>query len=336
VTMLADINQILTPYPWQQNQWQDLVARLQQNHLPHALMLRGPAGTGKAHFAVALAQMLLCEKPVATAACGRCKACHLIRAGSHPDLLLVEPEEAGKAIKVDQVRHLVEFIGRKSQYSGYRAVVICPAEAMNVNASNALLKSLEEPGEKTLLSLVSHQVSGVLPTIRSRCQVMEFPLPAREPALSWLGSLLGEDAGKAERLLNVAGGAPVLALDLNQSEWIGERSAVLQHWLGVLTGKRDPVRTAEGWQQYPLLELVSWLLAWQIDLMKVVAGVPAQVVNQDLLADLNAVQGRINPDRLFGCYGHLQQVRRMLSGPGNPNPQLLLEEILLKWSQARA
>ena len=334
--MLAEVNQILTPYPWQQPQWQELMARRDQNHLPHALMLRGPAGTGKAHFALALAQLLLCEKPVASAACGRCKACHLIRAGSHPDLMLVEPEEAGKAIKVDQVRQLVEFVGKKSQFSGYRAVVISPAEAMNVNASNALLKSLEEPGEKTLLTLVSHQVSGVLPTIRSRCQVVEFPLPPRESALGWLGGSLGEDAGKAERLLNVAGGAPVLALELNQSEWIGERTTVLQHWLGVLTGKRDPVRTAEGWAQYPLLELVGWLLAWQVDLMKLVAGAPAQVVNQDLLTDLAAAQGRINPDRLFQCYGHLQQVKRMLTGPSNPNPQLLLEEILLKWSQARA
>ncbi len=333
--MLANINQILAPYPWQQNQWQDLCARLQQNHLPHALMLRGPAGTGKAHFAVALAQMLLCEKPVANVACGRCKTCHLIKAGSHPDLLVVEPEEDSKAIKVDQVRQLVEFVSKKSQFSGYRAVVICPAEAMNVNAANALLKSLEEPGEKTMLALVSHQVSGVLPTIRSRCQVVEFPLPPREPALAWLGTLLGDDAAKSERLLNVAGGAPVLALDLNQSEWIGERATVLQHWLGVLLGKRDAVRTADGWKQYPLLELVGWLLAWQIDLMKVVAGAPAQVVNQDLLADFNTVQGRLNPDRLFGCYGHLQQVRRMLEGPSNPNPQLLLEEILLKWSQAR-
>lgn len=334
--MLSEINQILTPYPWQQRQWLDLQARIGRGNLPHALMLRGAAGTGKAHFAVALAQMLLCEKPVAQAACGRCKACLLIKAGSHPDLLLMEPEEQGKAIKVDQVRGVVEFVSRTSQYSGYRVAVISPAEAMNVNASNALLKSLEEPGAKTLLILVSHQVSGVLPTIRSRCQVVEFPVPPREEALIWLGGILGDDAGKSERLLNVAGGAPVAALALMQSDWVGERPTVVQHWLGVLTGKRDPVRTAESWNGFPLLELVGWLLAWQIDLMKVVAGVPGQVVNQDLLPDFTAVQRQINADRLHGSYLHLQQVVRMLRGPGNPNPQLLLEEILLKWSQVRA
>lgn len=334
--MLAEINQILTPHPWQQKQWLDLQSRYERGQLPHALMLRGTPGTGKAHFAVALAQRLLCEKPVAKAACGRCKACMLIKAGSHPDLLLMEPEDKGKAIKVDQVRSVVEFVGKTAQFSGYRVAVICPAEAMNVNASNALLKSLEEPGARMLLILVTHQVSGVLPTIRSRCQVVDFAVPPRDEALTWLKGSLGEDAGKAERLLNVAGGAPVAALTLSQSDWIGERSTVVQHWLGVLTGKRDPVRTAESWQGFPVLELVGWLLAWQVDLMKVAAGVPSQVVNQDLLGDFSTVQRQLNTDRLYGSYLHLQQVVRMLRGPGNPNPQLLLEEILLKWSQVRA
>lgn len=334
--MLADINQILTPHPWQQKQWLDLQTRIEQGRLPHALMLRGTVGTGKANFAVALAQRLLCEKPVAQAACGRCKACLLIKAGSHPDLQLMAPEDTGKAIKVDQVRTVVEFVSKTAQFSGYRVAVICPAEAMNVNASNALLKSLEEPGARMLLILVTHQVSGVLPTIRSRCQVVDFPVPPRDEALTWLQGSLGDDAGKAERLLNVAGGAPVAALALSQSDWVGERATVVQHWLGVLTGKRDPVRTAESWQGFPLLELVGWLLAWQVDLMKVVAGVPSQVVNQDLLGDFNVVQRQLNPDRLYNNYQHLQQVARMLRGPSNPNPQLLLEEILLKWSQARA
>lgn len=334
--MLAEINQILTPHPWQQKQWLELQTRIEREQLPHALMLRGTLGTGKGSFAVALAQRLLCETPVAQVACGRCKGCLLIKAGSHPDLLLMEPEEPGKAIKVDQMRSVVDFVGRTAQFSGYRVAVICPAEAMNTNASNALLKSLEEPGARTLLILVSHQVSGVLPTIRSRCQVVDFPVPPRDEALTWLQGSLGEDAGKAERLLNVAGGAPMAALMLSQSDWVGERPEVVQRWLGVLLGKQDPVRTAESWQGMPLRELTGWLLAWQVDLMKVVAGAPEQVVNQDLLGHFNTVQRQINPDRLYQHYLHLQQAVRMLRGPGNPNPQLLLEEILLKWSQVRA
>jgi len=154
--------------------------------------------------------------------------------------------------------------------------------------------------------------------------VVEFPVPPRAEALTWLQASLGDDAGKAERLLNVASGAPVHALTLSQSDWVGERATVAQHWLGVLTGKRDPVRTAESWQAFPLLELVGWLLAWQVDLMKVIADTPAQVVNQDLLPDFKSVQRQLHPDRLFASYQHLQQVVRMLRGSGHPNSQLLL------------
>lgn len=331
---LAEINHVQVALPWQQEQWNGLMARLQEGRLPHALMLRGEEGTGKNQFAMALAQFLLCNKPLANTACGKCKGCQLHLAGSHPDIALLEPEESGKAIKVDQVRAVVDFVSKKAQLDGFRVVLISPAEAMNVNSSNALLKSLEEPGEKTVLILVSHQITGVLPTIRSRCQVMDFPIPERSQALEWLNTLVG-DATKSEKLLNVAGGAPVRALEFNQSEWLGERSTVLQQWLAVLTGKRDPVRTADGWAQYPLRDVLAWLLAWQIDLVKLASGSGRDIMNQDLRQDLQAASAMVNLERLFASHDHLLQVKRMLNSQANPNPQLLLEEILLKWSQVR-
>lgn len=332
--MLGDLNHIQVPLPWQQDHWQGLLGRFQSGRAPHALLIRGEPGTGKGQFALALAQYLLCEKPVADTACGECKGCQLNLAGTHPDLEVIEPEEQDKAIKVDQIRSVVDFVGKKAQLDGYRVVVLCPAEAMNVNASNALLKSLEEPGESTLLVLVSHQVSALLATIRSRCQVMDFPIPERDSALEWLGPAVGDNS-KAEKLLNVAGGAPVKALQLNESEWLGERSNVLQQWLAVLTGKRDPVRTAETWAQYPIRELLAWLLAWQVDMVKLTAQSPDSVLNQDLLRDLQMAAQVVNPARLFACHDHLLKVKSLLQSQANPNPQLLLEEILLKWSQAR-
>ena len=331
---LAEINHVQAALPWQKAQWDGLMSCLQDERMAHALMLRGEAGTGKNQFALALAQYLLCAKPVANTACGKCKGCQLNLAGSHPDMAILEPEDPGKAIKVDQVRQVVDFVSKKAQLDGFRVVIISPAEAMNLNSSNALLKSLEEPGERTVLILVSHQITGVLPTIRSRCQVMDFPIPGRAEAYSWLNTLVG-DAAKSEKLLNVAGGAPVRALELNQSEWLGERSTVLQHWLAVLSGKRDPVRTAEGWTQYPIMDVLAWLLAWHIDLAKLASGGAPLIINEDLRQDLQMAAAMVNLDRLFACHDHLLQVKRMLNSQGNPNPQLLLEEILLKWSQAR-
>lgn len=333
--MLTDLSHIQVPLPWQQSQWQGFLTRLKEGTAPHAVLLRGEPGTGKGQFALALAQYLLCESPVADTACGKCKGCLLNLGGAHPDMELIEPEEQDKAIKVDQIRAVVNFVGKKAQLAGYRIVVLCPAEAMNINSSNALLKSLEEPGEATLLILVSHQVSALLPTIRSRCQVVEFPIPDRAEAISWLSAVVG-DEHKSDKLLNVAGGAPVRALQLNDSEWLGERATVLQQWLSVLDGKRDAIRTAESWAQYPIRELLAWLLAWQIDIVKLVAQSQDSVLNQDLIQDLQWASRQINPSRLFACHDHLIKVKSLLQSQANPNPQLLLEEILLKWSQARS
>jgi DNA polymerase-3 subunit delta' len=330
---LSETNHLMVPLPWQQEQWTGLLERLQADRMPHALLLRGEPGTGKGQFALALGQFLLCHQPVANTACGKCKGCLLNLAGTHPDLSILEPEEQGKAIKVDQIRTVIQFVGKKAQLGGYRVMVLGPAEAMNINSSNALLKSLEEPGERTLLILVSDQISGVLPTIRSRCQVMEFGIPDRSVAKNWLLPQVGDEQ-KVEKLLNVAAGAPCKALSLDQSEWLGERVTVVQQWLGVLTGKRDAVRTADSWMQYPMKELLNWLQAWQVDLVRLASGSQQPIRNQDLDQDLRAAAAMLNVNQLFICYEHLLNVKRLLASQANPNAQVLLEEILLKWSQA--
>src|SRR5690606_26968585 len=152
-----------------QGDWQQICAQQAANKLPHALMLAGPKGIGKRHLAEALAHLLLCLAPVEGTPCGKCRSCQLNHAQPHPDFLMLAPEEGSKAIKVDQVRGLIESLGKTAQQGGYKVLVLEPAEAMNINSANALLKSLEEPANNTLLILVSHTPSAVLPTIRSRC-----------------------------------------------------------------------------------------------------------------------------------------------------------------------
>jgi DNA polymerase-3 subunit delta' len=118
----------------------------------------------------------------------------LLKAGSHPDNFVLEPEEADKPIKVDQVRELVAFVVQTAQLGGRKVVLIEPVEAMNVNASNALLKSLEEPSGDTVLLLVSHQPSRLLPTIKSRCQQVACPQPSLAQSQAWLAGALPDSA----------------------------------------------------------------------------------------------------------------------------------------------
>src|SRR5699024_4067201 len=105
---------------------------------------------------------------------------------THPDYHSVVPEAGSQVNKINQIRRLVEFSARTAHHGGARVVLIAPAEALNRNAQNALLKTLEEPGDGLVLLLVSHQPSLLLPTIRSRCQHRRLPLPTTEAALNWL------------------------------------------------------------------------------------------------------------------------------------------------------
>src|SRR5690606_13775505 len=116
----------------------------------------------------------------------QCHACRLVEERTHPDLYWVEPEKAGHAIKVDQIRELGHFISQSGLMNLQRLAVIYPAEAMNVNAANALLKTLEEPAEGAHIILVSHQAGGLPATVRSRCQQILFTKPDKQIAINWL------------------------------------------------------------------------------------------------------------------------------------------------------
>ncbi len=174
--------------PWQMTEAEYLSCAYQSKTLPHALMLTGPLGVSKKHFAEQFAFFLLCSSPDAGRACGHCKSCLLSLAGNHPDWTNIGPEEAHKAIRVDTIRMIHQRLQQTSQQGGNKVCIICPAENMNENAANALLKVLEEPPADTYFLLVVHQVSKILPTILSRTQRVNFALPSANSIVDWLKS----------------------------------------------------------------------------------------------------------------------------------------------------
>lgn len=215
-------------YPWQKDIWNQLSA--QSDRLHHALLIHGPVGIGKLALAEQFSQLLLCESSQgAPKPCGTCDGCRWYLAGTHPDFRRLEPESLARRaawdeesdasaptasraakpsqeIKVDQVRGLDNFLSLRSHRGRRRVVLVHPAEAMNLNAANALLKALEEPQPGAHFILVSHRPARLLPTIRSRCAAMPMAVPEREQALAWLREQRVADAGA---WLAFAGGAPL-------------------------------------------------------------------------------------------------------------------------------
>ena len=315
------------PLPWQDAQWQPLVQRLRVGSLAHALLLKGAPGVGKSVFAQALAMRLLCHQPESEYACGQCKSCELVRAGTHPDLLMVEPEAAGKPIKIDQVRRVNEFARKTAQQGGRRAIIMNPAEAMNINAANALLKSLEEPGGGTFFLLVSARSGDMLPTIRSRCQMSSFPVPDTAQARTWLADHIA-DSLVLEQLLVLAAGAPVKARAMFDHNTLALRGRLINALPELFRGNLTPVELAKEWHTGNLVELLAWLGSWLDDAVKLqLTADESFIVNQDQLRMLGYLASKASAADLLGLRDSIMSLRQQLLDGANLNTQMLLEGV---------
>lgn len=313
--------------PWQQELWRQMQQRRAAGRLPHALLLAGPVGLGKGCFARRLAQAVLCPQPdPAGDACGQCRSCRLWQAGSHPDYRLIQPEEDGKAIKVEQIRLLNTFLSQTAHYGGYKIVLLEPAEQLNSHAANSLLKTLEEPPGAGLWLLVSAQPTRLPATVRSRCQRLRFAPAAPEQAMPWLSARLKPKLGLApETLLALAGGAPLAALGLaDEARW-QRRQTLFTGYVQLLAGQADPVRVAEAWARGDMAEALRWLVDWHSDLIRLkMSSDPPRLTSPDLRAELrrwaDAQPARVLMERLDAALR-----LRALCAATQVNAALLLE-----------
>ncbi|MGB0495559.1 MAG: hypothetical protein ACPGJI_04315 [Kangiellaceae bacterium] len=268
---------------WLTDAFKNLQSTFHQKKFPHGLLINGASGFGQLKLANALAASLLCEntfesefmKPDSVAssefddrlseACGKCKSCLLLKANTHPDFNLVERLiEKGKLkqnISINQIRELSQKLLQTSQLQGWRIAIINSVEHMNIASFNALLKTLEEPGQGTLMILISNGLGKVPATIKSRTQVLNLSAN-KDKSLHWLNQHLSENSSSVSNeqvnsALENCYGAPYASLNFIQAglqnlyyEYFKDLDAVLSNQLtvnDVLVKYKEHMINITGW-----------------------------------------------------------------------------------------
>ena len=280
-------------YPWHQPSWQHLAAYVKQERIPQALLINGIAGLGKQRLALYFAQYLICLDRQENTFCGHCASCKLFMAETHPDYIQIQPEEPGKAIGVDTIRQLITKLTLKPQYSGYRVVIITPAERMNLNSANAFLKCLEEPPERTVFLLLTEHSQNLPATIRSRCQKLLVEPPDMSSATLWL-----QEQGISEQqqlLTRLAQGAPLKALAYAQENILQQRRDYFEDWQNICLTMVCPVQVAGKWYKTPARMILPWLVSWTEDVIKCHFQCDKSLIlNEDLEKNLRALAKRLD------------------------------------------
>lgn len=331
--------------PWQQADWQRLISF--GARLPHAILLYGAAGIGKVALAELFAQSLLCEKVQADGLpCKVCPSCGWFAQYSHPDYRRIRPEtldddeaasesdegkaekasktKASREIVINQVRSLSDFMSVSTHRQGKRVVLLYPAEALNIPAANALLKSLEEPQANTVFILVTHSLDRLLPTILSRCHKIALNFPEKSQALDWLKQ---QSLSDADELLALQGGAPLAALELAQSGQLQEVQELRQ--VLIQPSVVMALKVADKLQKSDLNQVTSLLQRWLYDLLACKQAGSIRYYPRQHKA-LQVMAGRVDAYALTQLIKRTQERQAVASHP--LSPKLFLEEMLLDYS----
>jgi len=312
---------------------------IQREKMPHAYLFVGLSGVGKTTTALAMAQTLNCEAPESGEGCGRCKSCRQLLGGNFPDVELVEPD--GQSIKIEQVRDLERRFAYKPVAGRYRVTIVRPAGAMTEEASNAFLKTLEEPPAGNVLVLNATEPSDLLSTIVSRCQKVVFRRIPPRLIEEWLIDTKGMNREKASVLARISDGSLGRAVDMEESGFLEKRQ---DHLLSLAKLQRSAPQDAVDWasrfvkeiqkddRQEAMGALMGLWKSWYRDLILLKAKGPEEsLINRDLSHELKIAAEAFRIEHLVSSLLALDQAERDLSR--FRNQELVLENTVLQLRQ---
>lgn len=307
--------------PWLDKDYEYLRQLRDNNQLPHALLLSGSPGIGKHRLALAFAQSMLCTEQEIS--CGTCHSCKLWAAGNHPDFRHLTPEEGKQVISIDQVRSLLEFAYKTPQIAPTKIVVVWPADLMNRNAANALLKCLEEPPSSTQFVLSSANPGRLPATVRSRCQVVRVSEPDKQQSQQWLQGEI-RNAEMTEQYLQVCNGQPLLALESGEQ--------LLDMHQTISSAMQSAVEGTTG-----VVQLTKPLLAYDLKpffevYLRLVSSIVANLLgsSRDEEEWALAMNQPWNVRKLLEHAQFVQNTLKSLHAGSHLNDQLVLEDLFLR------
>lgn len=315
--------------PWLLPHWNNLSSLRERGHIPQALLVHGPAGTGRRFLARWLAARSL---GIAEERCGEIAAAYIGGGNGveliHPDFLEIGPPQDKLNIGVEQVRMLIEFLQLSSHSGGNRVAVLWPADAMTHTAANSLLKILEEPPPGAAIVLVAESPSQLPATIVSRCHRVRICLPAREVALRWLRAQ--DEHCDWELLLSFAGDAPIAALELDHAGFRSQAVDYEREIEELQAGRVSPVALARRWARLDLAPVIRWLYR------RAAVTVAAAIVGQEDFSSekksnilLRRDPGAASIPRLFMQLRAIEELHR--GRTRSLNLELQLSALLQQW-----
>lgn len=310
-------------------QLQSMRAALANQRLHHAYLFTGPEGVGKRTIALALAKAVHCSELTGDY-CGRCVNCASIIDSNHPDVRFVQTLPGKKEISIQQVREIERELRFRS-FSGKRKIAIVdPAASMNVAAQNALLKTLEEPPENSLIVLVTPNAGGLLPTLRSRCLRLSFAPLSRAQVAAFLQAEQKIKAEEAEVLAAMSMGSIGVAVNLDQQA-LSEKRRIWTGMLSALKAKdyQGAMAAAEALaaSREEALEFLNWAESWYRDLL--IHGVTREadeLVNLDMLPQIEQHSAEFGAKRALGALARITEATAGIQR--NLNRRMVLERFL--------
>lgn len=352
-----------TPPAWPILGQERMVAALQgaiaREGPSHAYLFVGSPRSGRATLARLFAQTLNCETPPAEGGppvtpCGVCRSCRKIERGIHPDVRVVSlasqegsgasrRESKNTSLSIDTIRELQADLSLRPLEGRWRIAIIEDAGTMQEAAANAFLKTLEEPPPYMVLILIVPEVGAVLPTIRSRCQVVELRPVPREDLARALAARYGVGPAQARTLAALARGRVGWAFEASgQPGFLAERQEAVEAMIGLLQGPaldffplvdRLVDRFKRGRRDEVYAELDAWLGLWR-DLLLLRAGCDELVLNVDYAGPLRSLADRFTLEQIGTAMAATRDATRWLDE--NVIPRLALETMVLRWTERSA